>query len=376
MLETLKYLLLLFVFFLAGCNTFRKDDATLEPAAKSDTLVTIGNNTTKLTFSLLGGSLVNFEDATIKVNPFAWKETNRDTALNGRNGAILQGQYISFGRWSFPSPGESKLGMPVNGEPANNWWKLEPKKSNSELTMSCEAPLDGFSINRHVVMAQSGTLFKVTETITNENSTGRTLLLMQNLMLVPPFFDPLVEINSNASFGYNQLWGLPEPERFEYKWSYAYMDTLKISATDIRTFSTRFRYLSSHVFTDSIGWVTLYNPRLKVILGYVWKTNEYPWVHFKNEINYGKSHMQSIAFGTSGLSDIFSYEERMSATFHEKRNFDFVDAKSSIQKSWYCFLISEPAGYQKIIDITTIGDQLVLHVLASDAIRKEIKLSL
>src|SRR6266542_284143 len=110
MLETLKYLLLLFVFFLAGCNTFRKDDATLEPTAKSDTLVTIGNNTTKLTFSLLGGSLINIEDSSIKVNPFAWKEANRDTAINSRNGATLQGQYISFGRWSFPTPGESKLG--------------------------------------------------------------------------------------------------------------------------------------------------------------------------------------------------------------------------------------------------------------------------
>ena len=375
MICTLKYLLILYAIFLAGCSPFKKDNNKLETSLKSDTLISIENDSTKLTFSLWGGALVSFQDKILRVNPFSWKEAHKDTAENSKNSAVLQGQFISLGRWSLPTIGESKLGMPLNGEPANNWWKLEPSKTSKDLKMSCEAPLDGFSITRYVVISQTAPLFKVTETITNENSTGRSTSIVQNITLVPPFFEPSVVINSNASVGFNQLWGLSNPGKFEYNWPKAYVDTLKIGTTDISSFSNRFRYLSSHVFPDSIGWFTLYNPKLKLLLGYVWKTSDYPWIHFKNEINYGKPLIHGLAFGSAGLSDKFPFEERTSMTFHGVRNFDFIDAKSSITKSWYCFLLNTPSGYQKVLDVSFSADQLVLHVLSYSNVN-EIKLSL
>ena len=370
-----KYILVLVVIILVGCRPFKTDNSKTEVSPKTDTLVSIENDSTKLTISLLGGSLVSFQDKSFKVNPYSWKENNKDTAENSKNSAVLQGQFLSFGRWMFPTPGESKLGMPVNGEPANNWWKLEPSKNSRELKMGCEAPLDGFSINRQVAMSQSSPIFKVTETIKNENSTGRATSIVQNIVLVPPFFEPSIVITSNASFGFNQLCVARNPENFEYQWPKAFIDTLKISTIDIGYYNNRFRYLSSHIFEDSLGWVTAYNPKLKLLLGYVWKTSEYPWIHFKNEANYERPFFYSIAFGTIGLSDKFSIEDRMTMTFHGVRNFDFVDAKSSIIKSWYCFFLSVPSGYQKMEGLSFFENQLILKMLTSSG-RKEVKLVL
>jgi hypothetical protein len=372
----LKYLLILTAIILTACQPSKKDNNHLDISSITDTLVSVENDSTKLTFSLLGGALIDFEDKIVKINPFLWKNNNPDTiGDNNNNNAILQGQYISFGRWSAPTQGELKMGMPPNGEFASNWWKLKPDRKESEITMSCEAPMDGFSITRHVVMSQSGPLFKVTETITNENSTGRTSNIVQNISLVAPFFEPSIVINSNASFGFNQMLDVPDPARFEYQWPKALTDTLRISTTDISTFSSRFSYLSSHIFQDTIGWVTIYNPRLKLLLGYAWKTIDYPWIHFRNEINYGKQHFHGLAFGTTGLGDKFPFADRLATTFHGVKNFDFIDAKCSLSKSWYCFFLSVPQGYEKTSGILLVDSKLVLQFFTYSGI-KEVKLSL
>lgn len=369
----IKILFLLYLIFTLSCGSAKKE-SEVEINPKSDTLVSLENDSTKLTVSLIGGSLVGFQNKISLINPFNWKETDHGNS-NNTNGASLQGQFLSVGRWALPTPGESKLGMPSNGEPANNWWKIESLKFGKELKMNCEAPLDGFLVSRSVVLSQTDPIFKVTETITNEFSIGRVCAVIQNLILNTPFFDPSIQLNCNASYGFNQEWALPDPCAHEYKWPRAYIDTLKISTIDLSKFSTKFKYTSSLIFSDSIGWITAYNPKLKILLGYVWRTNEYPWLHIRNEINFGKPDLHGISFGTIGLSDKYSFENRMITTFHKVKNFDFIDAKSSLIKQWYCFMISLNEDFEQTLSVVIQNDRVFLKIATSKRL-KEVKLTL
>jgi hypothetical protein len=373
----LRYLLFLPVFALFACQSSnKKDTSRLDTQTKSDTLATLENDSVKLTFSLLGGSLIDFESKSQKINPFLWKDDGKDSLYNSQKTNILpQGQFISFNRWGKPTPGETKQGMPANGELAYNWWKLDQHKKEGSLQMSCEAPMDGFSISRNVALSNTDPLFKVTETITNENPVGRPNCIVHNICFVAPFFDPALIINSNASVGFNQMLESSTNIRHEYWWPNAFTDTLKISSVNISSYSTRFSYLSSHIFRDSVGWVTIYNPRLKLLLGYIWKTTDYPWIHFKNEISFGKPHYQGFAFGNTGFSDKFSNTERIASQFHQVKNFEFIDAKSSAIKSWYCFLISLPNGYEKTIGIQSSDISIALKYMSFSGV-KDVKLSL
>jgi hypothetical protein len=370
----IKISILLYLLLMTGCGPAKKEtDIEINP--KSDTLVSLENDSTKLTVSIMGGSLVGFQNKISMINPFNWKEADNLHTDIAKNGSLLQGQFLSIGRWNLPTPGESKLGMPSNGEPANNWWKLESVKYGKELKMNCEAPLDGFLVSRSITLSQSDPLFKVIETITNEFSIGRVCTVIQNLIFNTPFYDPSLILNCNASFGFTQDWGLPDPSVHEYKWPRAYIDTLKISTMDISKFSTKFKYTSSLIFSDTIGWITAYNPKLKLLLGYVWKTNDYPWLHIINEINFGKPDLHGISFGTIGLSDKYSFENRITTTFHKVKNFDFIDAKSSLIKQWYCFMIDIHDDFEQTLSIGFQNDRVSVKVSTSKGI-KEVKLNL
>ncbi|HEY4789508.1 MAG TPA: hypothetical protein VIH57_25835 [Bacteroidales bacterium] len=368
-----KYLPVLFIFSIFACRTVKKDNNSEDLKPTTDTLVSLENNNSQLTFSLWGGTLVKFQDKTLRINPFNWKQNKGSN--DSLNNVPLQGQFLSLGRWMLPTPGERKLGMPLNGEPVNNWWKLDTRKNSEELTMSCEAPLDGYSISRDVILSQSDPLFKVNETFTNDFSIARTCAIVQNVILVPPFYDQSVVINSNAKWGFSEELISKNTDTHEYLWPNAFIDTLQISTIDLRKFSDRFKYTSSFIFPDSIGWATLYSPNLKLLLGYTWKTKEYPWFHVRNEIYYGKQVTHSISFGTTGLDDKFSFEDCVATTFHNVRNFDFIDAKSSLTKSWFCFLIKVPIGFKNVSKISFFDDQVAIAFDTYGG-SKEIKLAL
>jgi len=370
----MKIWIFLYLIFIFGCGPTKKE-SDIKINSKSDTLVSLENDSTKLTFSFQGGALVGFQNKHSNINPFNWRTPENSNSDGTKGSLCLQGQFLSVGRWSLPTPGESKLGMPSNGEPANNWWKLQSIKYNKDLKMNCEAPLDGFLVSRSVVLSQYDPLFKVTETITNEFSIGRVCNVIQNVIFSAPFFDASMKLNSNASFGFNQEHALPNPSNNEYKWPNAFIDTLHISTIDLRKFSARFKYTSSLIFSDSIGWVTVYNPKLKLMLGYAWKTNEYPWLHIRNEINYGKTDLHGLSFGNIGLNDKYSFENRITTTFHKVKNFDFIDAKSSLIKNWYCFMITLPNDYEQTIGVTFQDDRVSIQMETARGIR-EIKLAL
>jgi hypothetical protein len=357
----INYLPIVMIILLQSCSTPSKKSDISDSRPIQDTLVSLENNSTQLTYSLLGGTLVKFQDKINKINPFSWKHP-KDELNDNQNVSVLQGQYLSIGRWELPTPGEVKLGMPLSGEPANNWWKFDGKSNTGELRMNCDALLDGFSIERHVILSQSDPLIKVREKFTNDFSIGRPCSIVQHLILAAPFFDGQVSLNSNAFIGFNQELAFKNPCLHEYHWPNAFIDTLQISTTNLCNFSSRFKYTASLIFSDSIGWITIYSSKLKLLLGYAWKSSEYPWLHIQNDINYGKPPIQGISFGTSGMDERFSFEDRITTTFHNIRNFDFIDAKSSITKTWYCFLITVPIGFERISGISYLNDRLALHI--------------
>lgn len=368
-------LICLWLLISVGCTTKPARDPNPVLAEKPDTLATLTNDTSKVVFSLFGGALVSFQHKTNTLNPFNWKMPEAEMPENNRNGAVFQGQYLSIGRWGNPTPGEIKLGMPMNGEASNNWWKQEQVKNPRELRMNCEAPLDGFGIKREVKLSPTDALIKVSETITNELSICRPLVFVQNIPFATPFLSSKMLIHSNATSGFNQVLAQRSITAHEYHWPMAYVDTLKIAPTDITRSIAQVSYVSSHIFPDSLGWVTVANPSLRMLVGYAWKTTDYPWLHIENTVTIGKNWTKGISFGNTGLNDKFSVSDRMATSFHKVKNVEMIDAKSSIRKTYYCFLLAIPTGFVQTLDIKVTNDVLKVRVSTASGIR-EYKLTL
>jgi hypothetical protein len=349
------------------CSPHEKEPIT--EVISKDTLAFLENDTIKVTLSLFGGAIVSVHEKTSCINPLSWKLTDSQMPENNRKGAVFQGHYLSLGRWGCPTPGETKQGMPHNGEPSNNWWKLTSKKSDKYLMMSCDAPLDGMSINRKVVLSSIDPLFKVYETFNNELNIGRITTIVQCATIGAPFLDSTIIINTNATFGFNQKLMSSDILKYEYKWPIAFVDSAK-NSINLSHNNYKSDYSSSHIFEDTIGWTTSVNPKMNLLLGYTWKVSDYPWLHIYNGLKNGKLFIKGIEFATTGLGDTLSYEKRILSTFHGVKNFDFVDAKANITKTYFCYLVHFNGKYKSTINVSFDSNTVTLKILTSKGIQE------
>ena len=352
--------------FFLSCSPNEKHIDAVEN--KKDSIIMLENDVMQLKISAFGGAIIDFHDKNNGINPLSWKLKESQMPDNNKNGAVFQGHFVCVGRWGSPTEGEKKLGMPHNGEPANNWWNVK-KKDDKFVEMSCEAPLDGLSINRKVAVSQTAGCFKVIETITNDLTIGRINTLVQHATLGVPFVDKSLTINSNATYGFNQLLSKYGLDKYATPWPKIYTDTLQ-KINDVSKGTWDSDYVASYVFSDSIGWITAMNMNQKQLIGYVWKTADYPWLHIWNGMRDGKPWAKGLEFGTTGLGDTFSFAERCSISFHNVKSVEFIDAKSSVSKSYFCFELPVPDGFQKTLRVFFENDSVTVVLLTNSGVKE------
>jgi hypothetical protein len=368
----MKYLKLGFILLIAwSCNTPVKKTSS-EALSNQDTLIVLRNDSVTLSISRFGGAIVDFHFTNQKLNPLDWKVLPKDMPENNREGAPFQGHFLCIGRWGSPTEGEKKAGIPHNGEPANQWWVSRQDTIFGPVTMQTEAPLEQWKLERSIQLSANEACFGVQETLTNQLNTGRFTAIVQHATLGGAFLDENVIVNSNAGAGFNQALISRSLSGFEYRWPQAYSDSLK-NTIDLTKTNYSNGYVSTHVIDGETGWATAANPGKELLIGYVWKTYDYPWLHTWHGIKDGKLWAKGLEFGTTGLGDTFSPENRAAITFHGRNNNLFVDAKSSVTKKYVCFLMRIPKGFSGVNFISFDKNQITVNYLSGEKLFPETK---
>ncbi len=331
-----------------------------EKMIEVDTLVTLQNDLVGVTFSRFGGALIDFHFHDQGLNPFSWKVSQQEMPLNNRAGAPFQGHFICLGRWGAPSPGEQQAGVPHNGEPANRWWQVTDHNAQHEAKLSVEAPLEQFLLQRDIRLSLDQPWFVVTEKLTNQLNSGRLIVIVQHATLGAPFLNESVVVDCNATYGFNQSLILLDPNRYHYCWPMGLIDTLN-TTIDLRRSDWKASYVSSHIIEAEYGWATAANPERNLLVGYVWKRSDYPWLHIWHGLRDGHLWAKGIEFGTTGLGDTFSPEDRIRHQFHGVDHIEFLDARASVEKEYLCFLLKIPADFQRVRSIIFSEGQMKIE---------------
>ena len=101
------------------------------------------------------------------------------------------------------------------------------------------------------------------------------------------------------------------------------------------------------------------------MVGYVWKTDDYPWINFWRSMESGIPMAFGMEFGTTGLHEPFPVVARKGKIFGQNI-YAFIDADEIISKSLTAFLAEIPEDYKGVEKIEVDDFQFV--------IRKETKL--
>ena len=108
--------------------------------------------------------------------------------------------------------------------------------------------------------------------------------------------------------------------------------------------------------------MTAASPRSGLLIGYIWRTSDYPWVSLWRDVRDGKPAARGLEFGSTGLHQPFPILVQKGRIW-ERPLFEYIDAGQKITKRYVAFLSRIPSDFAGTasIEVKTDPNRLVLH---------------
>ena len=310
----------------------------------------------QLVVDLAGGSITDFHLMSQGLSPINWGAVANSTAPHP------MGHFLCLDRWGQPSDAEIKNGMPFHGEASSVEWQIAQRPleraGHVHAEMTATLPMAGLKVKRHIALSASGTFFTVKEEVTNTNRLGRLYNMVQHPTIGPPFLDESTIVDANARRGFMQGSPLPNPEEPSVYWPEGRHDGQPINLRHLT--NSHDPNVVSFTIDEEYGWVTACNPAQGLLIGYLWKTSEYPWFNAWRHVEKGKPMARGLEFGTTGLHQPFPVLVKKGKIFG-RSIYEYLDSGETASKSYTCFLMEIPKNYAGVSSITYKGGALTLH---------------
>ncbi len=307
-------------------------------------ILKIENSKVLLEIRLNGGSYINFQLKSLPLNPINW-------CTKDPNQPPFKGHFLCFDRWGPPTDAERVNGFRHHGEANLQIWKLLPEQQKlnrlKELSLFCNLPMGGLQLTRKVELSEDEPVFFVEEEIKNLNKYGRMYNIVQHVTIAPPFLDKSTLFDTNAEKGFeNKMDGSFDQEENVMTWPEVDCRGEKIN---LRQFKHNWPLVSSFVYrkNDKYGWITTCNPNKGLLLGYLWRIEDYPWINFWRSMENDEPVAFGMEFGTTGLHEPFPVVAKKGKIF-DQNIYDFIDANEVVRKSFTAFLAKIPQNYSGV----------------------------
>lgn len=325
-----------------------------------DSIVSLRNKKSTVSVNVNGGAITAFHLLDKEVNPLNFCFNQEQMPANNRGGFPFQGHFLCLGRWGEPSAGEAKAGVSNHGQFTNIAWTSTNSGNDLSIKMSATAPLEGLQILRSLKLDPNQAVFAVEEKVTNINPLGRPYNIVQHPTLSSPFLNRNTMVSCSASVGFKQpLTGRIDVRPTEWPWA---------SSENGKMYSLESPQLPESAVYSFIGnpnspwsWITAYSPIHGLLLGYIWKREDYPWIHLWQHWEGEELKYRGIEFGTAGIHRPFGEYMHSFPTLFGVKTFEFLDAGAAIEKSYLAFLLDVGGQYKGVKNIELDEGKIIIH---------------
>jgi hypothetical protein len=330
--------------------------ANPETLVKGRRSLVLDGSAAQVVVDIAGGSIVSFQFQDQKLNPLVWGEKGEQTAPRP------MGHFLCLDRWGAPSEAEKNNGMPFHGEAAQVVWKIlsDAVKSDGAIhaEMAAVLPMAGLEVRRRVTLREKEAVLTVSETVTNRNKLGSLYNMVQHPTIGPPFLDETTLVDSNARKGFMQSSPLPNPEEPAVYWPQALKES---EAVDLRRLGDDpIPNVVSFTVDEENGWATASNAAKGLLIGYIWKNEEYPWFNVWRHVENGRPLARGLEFGTTGLHQPFGILVAKGRIFG-RPIYGYLDANEAVKKSYAVFLFKIRQDYKGVAAVVYKNGKLVLR---------------
>jgi hypothetical protein len=257
--------------------------------------------------------------------------------------------------------------MPFHGEAPRRDWRLErrPETAAGRITaeMACDLPMAGLKVAREIRLGEAESVLTVVERVTNANKLGRVYNIVQHPTIAPPFLGEGTRIDSNAGYGFGQTASVPASRAAASLWPNVASDG---KAVDLRYLKApggeaTQSDVSSFVFDESAeyGWVTASSPHAGLLIGYLWRTRDYPWLNVWRHVLKGRVAARGLEFGTTGYHQPFPVLVRTGRIL-DRPLYEYLDAGQTTRKAYAAFLLAIPQDFKGVSAVTLEKGRIVV----------------
>ena len=282
------------------------------------------------------------------------------------------GHFVCFDRLGGSSKKERENGMRSHGEAAYVEWRLlsGPEHRNGAVTisMSCELPMARMRLTRTMRLLDDFPVFVVHEEIENIGMLGRIYNMVQHPTIGGAFLDNTLLIDSNAGKGF--YLGTPYPELGEpvINWPHFVYESRLV---DIRRVEKdHMPGVVNFIFDDdsSIGWVSACSRSGGLMIGYVWKAEEYPWLRIWRANKDGNPTARGLEFGTTPLPLPFG-QLLEKGPMLDRPVYQYLDAGERVTRSYAAFLAEIPDDFAGVESLSCDSNGINLRESAGQSAR-------
>jgi hypothetical protein len=326
----------------------------------------LSNKTLELTVLQYGGALAKLvlADDPEKLSPL-WDRL-RDEEDHGRpvKPGMWTGDFLCVDGFGPASQDEQAAGLTMHGEAYHSPWKTESAEKQGQVTtlvQSVELPIVKESYTRTLRMVDGENVVYIRGELKNDLGFDRPINWAVHATISSPFLErgvTVVDMSPNRAL--TRPYDTSKPNRRtllsnqEFQWPMAPLKTggmRDMRAAPREVVSTMDHTGQLMTPSGPYAWVTALNPEKRLIVGYIYKTSEFPWMQTWE--SYPASGM--LARGTEFATQPFDLPRReviSQGKLFDSPLFRWLPAKGTIQASYLMFLARVPEGFQGVGQIT------------------------
>jgi hypothetical protein len=337
--------------------------------------VALSNDKLELTLMTQGGTLASIvlKDDPEKLNPF-WnpmrmaRELGQPPHYDG--GA---GLFVCLDGFGPVSPEERAAGLPMHGEAHRQMFAVESKKegATTSVTLRAMLPIVQEAFTRTFEVHDGENVVLVKSELENEVGFDRPVNWAEHATIGSPFLESggtVVDLSGSQSRTrpYDEVLGSRTSRRLtsgqDFTWPLA--PGLHGEAVDLRQTPDNAGYLD-HATTlmdpnRGLEWATALNVKKGLLLGYIFKRAEYPWLQYWGNYPTTGKFARGMEFGTQPF-DVSRREIISMGTMFGVPTYRWMPAKSKITSRFLIFYTLVPPGLQKVDDVRLENQQIVVE---------------
>lgn len=336
--------------------------------------VTISNEVIELTMLPKGGNFVSLtlREDKAGMNPL-WNPAGIARTAGKPTRGAGGGHFVCVDGFGTPSPEERKAGMPGHGEAHQQPWQVRSSaKTNgiASVTFTALLPLMQENFQRTIQLVDGESVIYVESELENLMSFDRPVNWAEHATIGSPFLAPgktVVDLSAKQSKtrGHNDEED-PYPHRLadfrDFDWPLA--PGVDGSVIDVRNAPAKFNSLDHTTSlmdpSRTLEFATALNLEHKLLLGYVFRRTEYPWLQIWESYPPDMGAARGLEFGTQPF-DISHREVLERGPLFGAPVVRWLPAKSKIGSRFLFFYTKVPDGFTRVDDVVLQDGKLTIQ---------------